>query len=135
MRLKRFFCLLLACIVSVSCFSTNAGAVESVDLEVILDVVRASGRFNMDIPAETLLTANTSFPLEAGETVTIKAVYSPFSASVDFGLIAPDGYFYYLNVDDGSFEKTIEIDERGSYTLAVRNNSSKTINVSGYVNY
>ena len=89
----------------------------------------------MDIPGGELLKANSDFPLEAGETVTIKASYSPFSASVDFGLIAPDGYFYYINVTDGSFDETIEVDERGNYTLAIRNNSSKTISVSGYVNY
>ena len=73
--------------------------------------------------------------IEAGETVTIKATYTPFSASVDFGLIAPDGYFYYLNADDGSFDETIKVDERGNYTFAVQNNSSKAVSVSGYVNY
>ena len=73
--------------------------------------------------------------IEAGETVTIKATYTPFSASVDFGLIAPDGYFYYLNSDDGSFDETIKVDERGNYTFAVQNNSSKAVSVSGYVNY
>lgn len=96
---------------------------------------RATGRFSMDVPARTMVQANSSFPLEVGETVTIKASYSPFSASVDFGLIAPDGYFYSLNTKDGSFDETIEVDERGYYTFAVRNNSSQMISVSGYVNY
>ena len=89
----------------------------------------------MDVPANKLVKANSSFPLEAGEVVTIKASYSPFSASVDFGLIAPDGYFYSLNANDGIFDEAIEVDQRGYYTLAVRNNSSQTISVSGYVNY
>ena len=52
-----------------------------------------------------------------GETVTIQASYSPFSASVDFGLVAPDGKFYYFNVTDGSIDETIEVDESGNYTL------------------
>ena len=67
--------------------------------------------------------------------MTIKATYSPFSASVDFGLIAPDDLFYGLNTTTGSFDKAIEVNQRGNYTLAVRNNSDMTISVSGYVNY
>ena len=78
---------------------------------------------------------DTKLPLEAGETVTINASYSPASASMDFGLIAPDGYFYYVNVDSGSINKTIRVDERGNYLLAVRNNSNRTVSVVGYVNY
>lgn len=61
--------------------------------------------------------------------------YSPFSASVDFGLIAPDGLFYGLNTTTGSFDNAIEVNQRGYYTLAVRNNSSGKIHVSGHVNY
>lgn len=89
----------------------------------------------MEIPANTSSKASSSFPLEIGEVVTIKATYSPFSASVDFGLIAPDGLFYGLNTNNGVFDKAIEVNQRGYYTLAVRNNSSETISVSGYVNY
>ena len=89
----------------------------------------------MDISAGAIRAGNPSFPLEAGEIVTIKASYSPFSASVDFGLIAPDGLFHFINVTNGSIDESIEVDERGTYTLAIRNNSSKTVNVSGYINY
>ena len=73
--------------------------------------------------------------MAAGETVTIKASYSPFSASVDFGLVAPDGKFYYFNITDGSIDKTIQVDESGNYTLQVRNNSNYEVKVSGFVNY
>ncbi len=135
MQLKKCFCLLMGSIISLSCFCVDAGAINASPREAETVISRASGRFSMDIPGGELLKANSDFPLEAGETVTIKASYSPFSASVDFGLIAPDGYFYYINVTDGSFDETIEVDERGNYTLAIRNNSSKTISVSGYVNY
>ena len=89
----------------------------------------------MDIPGHKLVKAKTSFPLEAGEQVTIKASYSPFDANVDFGLITEDGVFHFLSVDSGSFDKTITVSERGNYTFSVRNNSSKTVSVSGYVNY
>ena len=97
--------------------------------------VFATGKFDFEIPGNTARKASSSFPLEAGEVVTIKATYSPFSASVDFGLIAPDGLFYGLNTTTGSFDKAIEVNQRGNYTLAVRNNSAMTISVSGYVNY
>lgn len=134
MNIKRLFSPLLVVVICVCSFSMTAMAVEG-DSQVEVANVYASGRFNMDVPGETIVKANSSFPLEEGETVTIKASYTPFSASVDFGLIAPDGYFYYINVDDGSIDTTIKVDKRGNYTLAVQNNSSETISVSGYVNY
>ena len=56
----------------------------------------ATGKFSMDVPGETTIQASTSSPLEAGEIVKISAVYTPDSASVDFGLIAPDGLFMQL---------------------------------------
>lgn len=135
MKLKRFAALLLACAVTVNGLGIRAGAAHDKTQGAGTASVYATGRFSMDIPGKTLLTANSSFPLEVGETVTIKATYSPFNASVDFGLIAPDGLFYSLNTTNGSFDETFEIDQRGNYTFAVRNNSSGTISVSGYVNY
>ena len=135
MNVRRLFSLLLVLVVFSGSLSIKAIAAESAPQEVEVTTVRATGRFNMDVPGGTIVKANTSFPLEAEETVTIKASYTPFSASVDFGLIAPDGYFYYINVDDGTFDETIKVDERGNYTFAVMNNSSETISVSEYVNY
>lgn len=55
--------------------------------------------------------------------------------SMDFGLVTSDGYFYYINVDNGNINKTIRVEERGNYMLAVRNNSDDTVSVVGYVNY
>ena len=95
----------------------------------------ATGSFSMTIPAKTKATANSSFPLAAGEVVTIKASYSPFSASVDFGLVAPNGKYYYANVTDGSIDQAIQVNESGDYTLQIRNNSSTEVKVSGFVNY
>ena len=69
------------------------------------------------------------------ETPVLMRAYSPFDAEVDFGLITEDGIFHFLSVNSGSFDRTITVTERGNYTFAVRNNSSKTINVSGYVKY
>lgn len=135
MRIKRFLCFLVVWVVSVGCLGVNAGAVQFSDREVSMEIGRASGRFSMEVYAHEVVAADVSFPLEAKETVTINASYSPLSASVDFGLIAPDGLFYSVNVTDGSINKTIRVKERGYYTLAVRNNSSFDISVSGFVVY
>ncbi len=71
----------------------------------------------------------------AGETVTIKASYAPFDASVDFGLVDSDGVFHYINITIGSIDETIQINKSGKYTLQVRNNSDGEVKVSGFVNY
>lgn len=109
MRLKRIFCMVMVSVMMISCFSVSAAAMGSDVEPAETNAVYASGRFSMDVPANTTVRANSSFPLEVGEIVTIKATYSPFTASVDFGLIAPDGLFYGLNTNTGSFDKAIEV--------------------------
>lgn len=140
MRLKRFFCMVLACVLTVGSLGMPVDAAESKKTtpdNTMLNVLisRATGSFSMTIPAKTKLSANTSFPLAAGETVTIKASYAPFSASVDFGLIAPNGTYYYFNITDGSIDKTIQVPENGDYILQIRNNEDFTVDVAGFVNY
>lgn len=135
MQIKKFLCILCACVMSAGCLGIHAEAVQLPDREVRMTIERASGRFSMDVYAHEVVSANTSFPLEAGETVTINATYSPLTASVDFGLIAPDGLFYPFRAENGRFDMTIEIDQRGNYTLAIRNNSDVDISVSGFVVY
>lgn len=135
LRMRNFICLLLVCTVSVGWLGVDAGAVQMLDQEATVESERASGRFSMEVYAHEVVAADMSFPLEAKESVTINASYSPLSASVDFGLIAPDGLFYSVNVTDGSINKTIRVKERGYYTLAVRNNSDFDISVSGFVVY
>lgn len=75
------------------------------------------------------------FSLAAGERVTINASYFPTDAKVDFGLVDSDGIFHYVSVSNGTINQTIRISEQGNYTFAIRNNSSYTVNVSGFVNY
>lgn len=114
-------------------------------LEKSLDLLKTSGvvhlqglwpqaLYNMSVSSNGKSQADKTFPLEAGETVRIYATYSPDDASVDFGLIDPDGIFHYFNVTDGTIDKTIEIAESGNYRLAVKNNSSKTVKISGFRN-
>lgn len=135
MRFKKVFVMLLACAVLTSSLGAYAQAAETDTRGATLSMERASGRFSIDIPGNTFARTSRTFSLEAGETVTINASYSPRSASVDFGIIAPNGLFYSVNAANGTIDYTFEVDQRGSYTLAVWNNSSQTVSVSGYVNY
>lgn len=135
MRLKKVFCLLLSGVLAFACLAMNAGAVQAEPEANTLSIERASGQFSVDVSKQSTFTADSDFFLDVGETVTIKATYTPRSASVDFGLIAPDGLFYSLPGQRGSFNETFEVDQRGYYTLAIRNNSGSTVSVSGTVTY
>lgn len=137
---KKEICLFLAFVLVIGMIRVPVSAIEAETIEVKNLTVsffgtRATGSFNMCVPAKSRAVANSSFPLAAGETVTIKASYSPFSASVDVGLIAPDGTYYYFNIANGSIDKSIQVDDSGDYTLQIRNNSNSEIKVSGFVNY
>lgn len=138
--MRKIMCGVLAFMLAGS-LCVNAGAVDKIrmdmlDSEAIHNVsVRASGSFSMSVAAYGKSEADKTFPLEVGETVSISAVYTPENASVDFGLIDPNGIFHYINVTNGVIDKTIVIEERGNYTLAIRNNSANTIQVSGFVKY
>lgn len=106
------------------------------DMEVEAAVVPSSS-FDMSIGlrANGRIRAETSFPLEAGDLVTIQATYTPAPASVDFGLVGPDGRYYFVSVTSGSIHQTIQVDQKGSYTLQVRNQSTETVRISGTVEY
>lgn len=141
---KRCFTLLIILAISVCCLSTIQAAADDTAIAVgtkssshaVLPITpRAVNSFQIDIPAGEIAAADTSFSLAAGEIVTINAVYDPASASVDAGLIAPDGLFYSLPASDGQIKVSIKVNMRGKYTLAIRNNSDEDISVSGFVNY
>ena len=61
--------------------------------------------------------------------------YTPRDASVKFGYIGPDGLFYYLRGSNGTIDKGIRVGLRGTYTLAIKNESDVTVSVWGTVNY
>ncbi len=120
---------------------TNVVAIQTDDTDgfvehstAAISTTRASGEFEMTVSAKTKAIADSSFPLEAGETVRIKASYSP-DGSVDFGLVDEEGIFHYINVKNGSIDKTIKVSERGNYKFQVRNNSSVAVKVCGFVRY
>lgn len=63
MRMKRFFCMVLACIAVVGCLSVNAGAVETVEAETSAVIARATNRFSTDIPGDSLYTDEQIIPI------------------------------------------------------------------------
>ena len=126
----------MICITIVNGLVIKVGAVENnAKWSMTTATTRATGEFKVEVPGNTAVESDISIPLEAGESVTIKASYSPFDASVDFGLIAPDGLFYSVTVTGGSVDCTIAVNQRGNYKLAIENHSSQAIRVSGYINY
>ncbi len=136
MKIRKVLSVLLVCLFAVGCMGGNAAAADrGARKKAGAEIIRASGEFRMSVTGKSTAAADSSFPLEAGETVTVKASYSPFYAKVDCGLIAPDGTFYYETYSNGTIDLTIEIEERGNYTLTICNNSSVTVSVSGFVNY
>lgn len=136
--MKKVFCTMLAiaCILGNLCTGVNAAEfqldVESVPEEA---VPLASNSFNISIEAKHYSKANVVFSMAAGETVRIRANYSPESASVDFGLVDEDGVFHYINTKTGSIDETIKVPENGNYTFAIRNNATSTVRVTGIVTY
>lgn len=135
MRLKKFLCMAFSCVIAISCVCLHVNAAVAETCPVYSGIERASGRFTIDIPENTMAVTGADLPLETGETVSINASYSPRSASADFGLIAPDGLFYPFRAQNGRFDKTIEVNQRGNYSLAIRNNSDFEISVTGFVTY
>lgn len=73
MRMKRFICVVLMLITITSCFGVSAAAAWTDDDMDASVATRASGKFSMEVAANKTVKAKTSFPLEVGEVVTIKA--------------------------------------------------------------
>lgn len=136
----------MAIIGIVGCLCINTGNAKAIDVDPAVipynvteaetvSIMRATGYFSADVKPYARAKGDTDLPLEAGETVRIRATYSPEDASVDFGLVGPDGVFYYVGAEDGSFDTTFEIPERGNYRLGIKNNSGQTVKVSGFITY
>lgn len=135
MQFKKMTSVTLASILLLICFGENVQATENQVEHMLFELQRATNQFTITIPPKITMGADSQFSLATGEKVTINASYAPTNASVDFGLMDSDGIFHYINVIDGSINQSIQIKEWGKYTLAIRNNSSYTVNVSGFVTY
>lgn len=147
---KRFCGLLVTCSVLLTGICMPAGAVKVTedigDLsclsstewqmnEVSIISSRATGKVDFTLSAKKTAIVGDRFSLSPGETVTINCSYSPSWADLDFGLVTPDGSFFYVNTTTGSINKTIEVEDWGEYNFAVQNNSAVDVSVVGFVNY
>ena len=74
-----------------------------------LSYSRATTSVSWSVKANLLKKADTTFPMEAGECVTINCSYTPRWADVDFGLIAPNNRFYYLPGEEGSVNADMKL--------------------------
>lgn len=129
---SRCVCIVLVMLIVASSLCVPAYANTSV---FTVDARRASGRINIKVSAGKIGKASTSFPLEKGDIVEIKASYAPADVSFNVGLIAPDGQFYYDTVSDGKIDEKIEVSQHGYYTLTIENTSDFDVTINGYVNY
>lgn len=136
MKSRQLFSLLLSCLLILGCLTAPAGAVVVSDFETQEIIIRATGQFETAIPAHSITPLGVdSVPLDSGEVISYNCTYTPKSASVEFGVIAPDGYFYGLNGSNGSISRGIRVSTPGTYTLAILNDSDVTVTVKGTVNY
>ena len=127
-RIKRLLCLAMTVVIILGCLAANVGAADGLSQNVAR---RASGSFKTTVKPGFVAKGNTN----AGETVTVKASYTPYPTSVDVGLIDEDGIFHYETVKNGTIDITFSINDRGNYTFGIRNNGSTDIEVSGYIKY
>ena len=113
--------------------SVPASAAETVENQAV--IYRASGRVDYRIAAKSIIYLGNDFYLDNNEVISYDCTYTPKSASIDFGYIAPDGLFYSINCTSGSINKSIKVNQIGQYTLAIRNNASYAVTVTGTVRY
>lgn len=153
--MKKLLCVLLICIMAAGCLPASANAAElpvenvvwqddleweQVDLSAVKDLeLDALPRANViadgSYSAYSIYTITPYVYLQARRTVTFNCSYSPSSANMDFGVLTPDGKFYSINGKGGSINQTLGINQAGSYSVAIRNNSSQTVSVVGFVEY
>lgn len=129
--------LLFACFVSLPFHADakqSSGTGSASHMQIVLKP-RATSSFHIYLTAYGISEAEESFPLEAGETVGISAVYTPSDAIIDIGLVDDSGQFHYFTSEDGKIDSTISIEEIGTYTLAVRNRSEYFVQITGFVTY
>lgn len=134
-RRMRCVCILAVCVCLVGSYlplHVNAAQKEEA---VRITEMRATKDFSVTVSAGTIKTLKTMLPLASNEGVTIQAYYSPEDAAVDFGLIYPDGTFHYVSASGGHIDTTLTVGNPGDYKFAIRNNSSQTITVAGYIKY
>lgn len=136
MQIMRRICAVLTCIFMMSAFAIPAGAMEDADLYSRSDICPfASAYYEFTLTPNEKKEVDSEFFLAAGETIEIDATYKPTSANLDFIIVTSSGVSYRFSGKGGSFTKTVQVPENGSYSLVVRNNSNSTVEVTGEVYY
>lgn len=154
MKKRRLMCMLMACTLMLIGAISPAGAAEApgevirledmewewIDLSTVDGpqgdfAPQTTDSINIVLAGKSTQAVTSFLSLSANDVVTFNCSYSPSSASLDFGVITSSGKFYSVNVKGGSFQRSIGISQAGSYAVAVRNNSSQTVRVVGFVNY
>lgn len=131
--MKRFWSVLLTCTLVLCCAALPVSAAELPSEPP--PISRVSGRLTFSMAAKETVYLGDEFSLDKGDTISYDCTYSPKSASVDFGYVGPDGAFHYINCTSGSISKSIKVANAGMYILAVRNNFSSAVTVTGTVKY
>lgn len=134
MKFRKILSLLITCLFALGCLTAPAAATISSNLDTQF-ITRATDRIEATISANKIAVLGDSVSLDSGEVVTFNFTYTPRNASVKFGYIGPDGYFYGLSGYKGSIDKGIRVNQRGSYTLAIWNKSDEPVTLKGTVNY
>lgn len=134
MNMRKRFSLMLALVFAVSSLGTSTMATEpQTSNKPISAIERDSGHFSTNVSAGKVMKIGSAISMQSGEIVNFNASYSPSDASVDFGLLDSNNVFYYINSTTGSINSGVDAPERGSYTPAIRNNSTKAIYVTGII--
>ena len=132
--MKRLWNILLTCTLILCCVVLPVNAVESSVNPYI--VSRVSGKLNHSISASDIIYLHRgTISLDENEIISYNCTYTPKSASIDFGYVDSNNVFFYLNCTNGNISQSIKIEKRGQYTLAIRNNESYTITITGTVTY
>lgn len=154
MKTKRLMCVLMACVLTLAAIIPPAGAADASseviwleDLEwewIDLSAVEydaagpaplTSVEVDKTVSAHSVGYFSSFMSFKANDVVAFNCSYSPSSANMDFGVVSSTGKFHLINVKGGSISQTIGINQAGNYAVAVRNNSSQTVRVVGFVNY
>lgn len=154
MNTKRLMCMLMTCTLTLLGVIPPARAAEApgeviwledlewewIDLSTVDGLQgelapQASVSVNKNFAGNSTQSVTSFLSFKANDVVAFSCSYSPSSASMDFGVIASSGRFYSINVKGGSIRQSVRINQTGSYAVAVRNNSSQTVRVVGFVNY
>lgn len=129
---KQFSTILLACVLLLSCSLIPTSAAERQSSDAITPYV--SGRLDHSLkPGTTPITQALYYVKD--DTIKYDCTYTPKSASLDFGYIDSDNIFHYLNYTSGSINQSFKFSRTGQFTLAIRNNESYAVTVTGTVRY